>query len=126
MARVDKYIWVVRLFKTRSLAATQCKSNKVLLNYEPVKPAKEVKIGDIVSIKKNGALFSYKVLDLLDKRVGAKLVADFMVDVTPKEEIEKYKIFQASQKTYRVHGQGKPTTKERRHLEKFLKGGGEE
>ncbi len=120
MARVDKFIWAVRLFKTRSLAANQCKTNKILVNGEAVKPSRVVKIGEIVSVKKNGAVFSYKVLDLLEKRVGAKLVADYIVDVTSAEEIEKYKLFIASQQSYRNNGMGKPTTKERRHLEKFL------
>ncbi len=120
MARVDKFIWAVRLFKTRSLATNQCKTNKILVNGEAVKPSRAVKIGEIVSVKKNGAVFSYKVLDLLEKRVGAKLVADYIVDVTSAEEIEKYKLFIASQQSYRNNGMGKPTTKERRHLEKFL------
>lgn len=123
MARVDKFIWAVRLFKTRSLAANQCKTNKVLINDEPVKASKEVKIGDVVSVKKNGAIFSYKVLDLLEKRVGAKLVADYIIDITPPEELEKFKLFQASQSAYRNNGMGKPTTKDRRALEKFLKSG---
>lgn len=121
MARVDKFIWAVRLFKTRSLAANQCKANKVLVNDEVVKPSRTVKIGDTVSIKKNGAIFSFKVLDLLEKRVGAKLVADYIRDITSDAEIEKYKLFQAAQKSYRHNGMGKPTTKERRSLEKFLK-----
>lgn len=123
MARVDKFTWAVRLFKTRSMAANHCKTNKVLVNNEVVKPSKEVKIGDTVSIRKNGALFSYKVLDLLEKRVGAKLVPDYIVDITPTEEIEKYKLFQASQSAYRNNGMGKPTTKDRRALEKFLRQG---
>lgn len=122
MARIDKFIWAVRLFKTRSLATSQCKTNKILLNNEAVKPSKEVKMGDTVSIKKGGAIFSYKVLDLLEKRVGAKLVADYIRDVTPIEEVEKYKMFQASQQVYRQNGLGKPTTKDRRSLEKFLRG----
>ncbi len=122
MARVDKFIWAVRLFKTRSLAANQCKTNKILVNNEAVKPSRVVKMGDTVSVKKNGAVFSYKVLDLLEKRVGAKLVADYIRDITPIEEIEKYKLFQASQRLYRDNGLGKPTTKDRRNLERFLKG----
>lgn len=123
MARIDKFVWAVRLFKTRSLAANQCKTNKILVNDEPVKASKEVKVGDIVSVKKSGAVFSYKVLELLEKRVGAKLVEQYIRDITPTEEIEKYKLFQASQKSYRHNGMGKPTTKERRHLEKFLRQG---
>tara|TARA_B110000046_G_C13020723_1_gene411011 strand:- start:2187 stop:2558 length:372 start_codon:yes stop_codon:yes gene_type:complete len=121
MARVDKFIWAVRLFKTRSLAANQCKTNKILVNGEAVKSSRAVKVGEVVSVKKYGALFSYKVLALLEKRVGAKLVADYIVEVTPAEEIEKYKLFMAAQQSYRNNGMGKPTTKERRHLERFLK-----
>jgi len=122
MARIDKFIWSVRLFKTRSLATAQCKANKVLVNNEPVKPSRDVKIGDRIALKKNGATFTYKVLDLLDNRVGAKLVADYVLDTTPIEEVEKYKLYQASQSSYRENGMGKPTTKERRTLEKFIRG----
>lgn len=121
MARIDKFVWAVRLFKTRSLATAQCKTNKVLINDEPIKPSKEVKMGDTISIKKSGAVFSYKVLDLLENRVGAKLVENYIKDVTPAEEVEKYKLFQASQQVYRQNGLGKPTTKDRRSLEKFLR-----
>lgn len=122
MARIDKFIWSVRLFKTRSLATAQCKANKVLVNNEPVKPSRDVKIGDRIALKKNGATFTYKVLALLDNRVGAKLVADYVLDTTPIEEVEKYKLYQASQSNYRENGMGKPTTKERRLLEKFIRG----
>ena len=122
MARVDKFIWAVRLFKTRSLATAQCKTNKVLVNNETVKPSRDVKIGDTITLKKNGAIFTYKVLALLDNRVGAKLVADYVLDTTPIEEVEKFKLYQASQANYRDNGMGKPTTKERRTLEKFIRG----
>ncbi len=122
MARIDKFCWAVRLFKTRSMATNQCKTNKVLINDEAVKPSKDVKIGDTVSIKKSGAVFSYKVIDELEKRVGAKLVNDYIKDVTPESEIEKYKLFQASQQVYRQNGLGKPTTKDRRKLSRFLRG----
>jgi len=121
MARIDKFIWAVRLFKTRSMASNQCKTNKVLVNNEPIKPAKEVKIGDRVSIKRQGAIFSYEVVDLLEKRVGAKLVENYIRDITPIEEIEKHKVYQAAQSSYRNNGMGKPTTKERRALEEFLR-----
>ena len=121
MARIDKFIWAVRLFKTRSMASNQCKTKKVLVNNEPIKPAKEVKIGDRVSIKRQGAIFSYEVVDLLEKRVGAKLVENYIRDITPIEEIEKYKVYQAAQSSYRNNGMGKPTTKERRALEEFLR-----
>ncbi|WP_035842475.1 RNA-binding S4 domain-containing protein [Crocinitomix catalasitica] len=123
MARIDKFIWAVRLFKTRSLAANQCKTNKILVNDEAVKSSKTVKVGDIVTVRKSGAAFKYKVIELLEKRVGAKLVENYIVDITAPEELEKYKLYMLSQSSYRDNGMGKPTTKERRRLEQFLKRG---
>ena len=120
MARIDKYLWAVRLFKTRSLAANMVKTGKVIINGEPVKPSKEMKVGDVFSIKKNTALFTYEVVDVLDKRVGAKLVENYLRDITPVEEIEKYKEYQLAQRTYREMGYGKPTKKDRRNIKKFL------
>ncbi len=120
MARIDKYLWAVRLFKTRSLASNMVKSNKILVNGEEVKASKEIKVGDIISVKKNTAIFSYKVNDLLEKRVGAKLVSDYLIDITSGEEIEKFKTYQLAQKTYRQNGLGKPTKKDRRTLKGFL------
>ena len=101
------------------MASNWCKSNKVLVNDALVKPSYVVKIDDEITIKKNTALFRYKVLDLLDKRVGAKLVENYLRDITPQEEIEKYKLYQESQRQYRQNGLGRPTTKERRALNKF-------
>ena len=120
MARIDKYLWAVRLFKTRSLAANMVKNGKVMIDDEPIKPSRDVKIGDKISIKKNTALFSYEVIDLLEKRVGAKLVEDYIRDITPQEEIDKYKEYQLAQKQYRELGFGKPTKKDRRSIKKFL------
>lgn len=123
MARIDKYLWAVRLFKTRSLAANQIKNKKVFLNDEPVKTAKEVKIGDRIGIKKNTALFEYEVVDLLEKRVGAKLVPDYLRDITRQEEKDRYQEYLNAQKEYRANGLGRPTTKERRALKKLWKKG---
>lgn len=91
MARVDKFVWAVRLFKTRTLAANQCKANKVLVNGESVKSSKEVKINDIVGIKQHGCVFSYKVIELLEKRVGAKLVQNYILDITPLQKSRNIK-----------------------------------
>lgn len=118
--RVDKFVWFVRLAKTRSVAAEEVSKGRVKLNGESVKPAKEVKVGDVVSIHRNTAVFSYKVLQLLDRRVGAKLVADYIADITPLEEVEKYKAYQLAQSAYRVHGTGKPSKKDRREIDDFL------
>lgn len=119
--RIDKFLWCVRLSKTRSKATELVKKSKVKLNDEVVKPAREVNIGDTVSIIKHTATFSYKVKDLLKNRVGAKLVDDYLVDITPQAEIDNYKTYQAAQASYRNHGTGKPSKKERRALESFKK-----
>ena len=122
MSRIDKYVWSVRLAKTRSMATNWVKSNKILVNGTEIKPSYNVKIGDEITIKKNAAKFSYQVLELLEKRVGAKLVEQYIRDITPIEEIEKYKTYQEAQKQYRQSGYGKPTTKERRAINKFWRG----
>ncbi len=119
MARIDKFIWSVRLFKTRSIAADAVKKNRVLVNDEEVKTSKNVKVNDIVTIKKSGIKFNYKVLALNEKRVGAKLVEQFIVNVTPLEEIEKYKEIQSNQAFYREQGGGRPTKKNRRDIDDF-------
>ena len=117
--RWDKFIWSVRLAKTRSIATELLAKGKIKINGETVKPAKEVKIGDIINVHKNSAVFSFKVLNFLDKRVGAALAVEFIKDVTPIEEIEKYKNYQATQRIYR-ETDGKPTKKDRRALDEFL------
>jgi ribosome-associated heat shock protein Hsp15 len=118
--RIDKYVWCVRLAKTRSQASEQVSKGKIKLNKSNTKSAKEVKIGDILSISKNSAVFEYKILALLEHRVGAKLVADYLIDVTLPEEIEKFKLYNQAQSQYRDNGSGKPTTKDRRDLESFF------
>tara|TARA_B100000809_G_C15051530_1_gene499090 strand:- start:566 stop:937 length:372 start_codon:yes stop_codon:yes gene_type:complete len=118
-ARLDKFVWAVRLFKTRTLASNECKKNHVLINDEASKPSKTVKVNDIITIKKSGVHFKYKVLAELEKRVGAKLVVDYMKEVTTLEEIEKYKTIQMAQKVYRQNGMGRPTKKDRRDIDEF-------
>ena len=119
MARLDKFVWAVRLFKTRTLASDQCKKNHVLINDEASKPSKNVKPNDVITIKKSGVHFRYKVLSELEKRVGAKLVADYIKEVTTIEELEKYKTIQMAQKVYRQNGLGRPTKKDRRDINDF-------
>lgn len=119
-SRIDKFVWCVRLSKTRSIATDLVSKNKVKLNGEEVKPSKEVKPGDIITIHKNTAVFSYKVIQLLANRVGAKLVADYVEDITDPIEVEKYKAYQASQSVYRELGTGKPSKKDRRDISDFL------
>jgi ribosome-associated heat shock protein Hsp15 len=118
--RIDKFIWFTRLCKTRSIATELVKKGKVKLNGEGVKPSREVKEGDVVGIVKHTSTFTYKVKSLLKNRVGAKLVEDHIIDITPLEEVEKFKAYLAAQSAYRGHGTGKPTKKERRVLDSFL------
>lgn len=117
--RWDKFIWCVRLAKTRSIAAELLAKGRIKINGEQVKPSREVKINDEIHVHRNTAVFSYKVLDFTDKRVGAALVSSYILDVTSPEEIEKLKSYQASQRVYR-QTDGKPTKKDRRELDEFL------
>lgn len=118
--RLDKFIWSVRLSKTRSIATELISKGKIKINGTDVKPSKEVKVNDVINISKNSALFSYKVKALIDKRIGPKLVVDFIEDITPLEEVEKFKLYNESQSVYRQYGTGKPTKKDRRSLDDFL------
>ena len=118
--RIDKYIWCVRLAKTRSQAAELVSKGKIKLNKTAVKSSKEVKVGDILSYSKNSAVFQYKILALLEKRIGAQLVGNYLKDITPVEEVEKSKLYLQAQAQYRDNGTGKPTSKDRRNLESFF------
>lgn len=118
--RLDKFVWSVRLAKTRSQAADAITKNKVKLNGEVAKPSKEVKLGDEIQVIKHTATFTFRVIQLLEKRVGAKLVADYIIDITDPLEVEKLKTYQLSQSIYRDYGTGKPTKKDRRSLDDFL------
>lgn len=118
--RLDKYIWSVRLSKTRSQATDAISKGKVRLNNKPAKPAKEVQLGDEIQIIKHTATYTFRVIKLLERRVGAKLVPDHIIDITPEEELEKYKLYQENQKVYRELGSGKPSKKQRRDIDDFL------
>jgi ribosome-associated heat shock protein Hsp15 len=118
--RIDKWLWAVRLFKTRTLAADACKKGKVIIQNIQVKPSRNVKVGDIVSIKRNPILFSFKVLALSENRMNAKLVADFMLNVTTPDQLELIELAKLAGQTGRDRGTGRPTKKERRELDDFI------
>ncbi|MDG1331302.1 MAG: S4 domain-containing protein [Crocinitomicaceae bacterium] len=118
--RVDKFAWSVRLAKTRSQSAEAVSKGKIRLNNQHVKPARDVKMGDTIQVIRHTATFSFKVIQLLNRRVGAKLVPDYIIDITTDEEREKLKMYQAAQNVYREHGTGKPSKKDRRDLDTFL------
>jgi ribosome-associated heat shock protein Hsp15 len=117
--RFDKYVWCVRLAKTRSQASELISKGKIRLNGQEVKSSKEVKLNDIIGVQKHSATFEYKVLLLLDKRLGAALIPNYIEDFTKEEEILKFKQYQLTQKAYR-ETDGKPTKKDRRELDKFM------
>ncbi len=110
----------MRLAKTRSISTEWVKKGKIRINDEQIKPSRDVKQGDVIQVSKNTAQFSYKVLNLVERRVGAPLVKDLIVDITPIEELEKYKLYITAQSTYRQFGEGKPHKKDRRSLDDFL------
>jgi ribosome-associated heat shock protein Hsp15 len=118
--RFDKFVWSVRLTKTRSIATELISKGKIRINGLDVKPSKDVKVSEVIHVLKNSAVFTYKIKALIDKRVGPKLVIDYLEDITPLEEIEKFKLYVDSQSVYRKNGTGKPTKKDRRSLDDFL------
>jgi ribosome-associated heat shock protein Hsp15 len=118
--RLDKFIWSVRITKTRALASEALLKGRIKINGNSTKPSKEVRVGDTIAVNRNAAVFSYEVINLTDKRVGPKLVAEFILDITPQEEIEKLKMYQLAQSNYRSYGTGKPSKKDRRDLTEFF------
>jgi ribosome-associated heat shock protein Hsp15 len=116
--RIDKWLWAVRLFKTRSLAAEACKSNKVKSAGEPLKPSRVVKYGDIITIREGALTRTIKVLDFPKNRLGAKLLPEYMQDLTPADEYEKMKLIR--QNTPVFDGKGRPTKKNRRELDDWM------
>jgi ribosome-associated heat shock protein Hsp15 len=117
--RIDKYLWCVRYFKTRSLATEACNKGHIKINNAVVKASKDVFIGDAVTIRKNQIYYSFEVIGIPTTRVGAKLVALYIIDTTPAEELERLELVKYSQDYYRGKGTGRPTKKDRRDLEEF-------
>ncbi len=118
--RIDKFLWCVRLFKTRSLATEQVKLGKVLSKNEELKPSKELKIGEEIQIKRGPVVFSYKVLAFPKARQGAKLVSAYLQETTNEEEKRKWLLLQEQLKLTRERGTGRPTKKDRREMDSFM------
>lgn len=116
---MDKWLWAVRIFKTRSIASEACKKGRVMVDNVAVKPSRNIRIGDVVQVKKPPVTFSFEVIDIAEKRMGAKLVPDFMRNVTPVEEYELLELNKLSGFVDRQRGSGRPTKKERRDLDQF-------
>jgi ribosome-associated heat shock protein Hsp15 len=118
--RLDKYLWAIRVFKTRSEAADACNGNKVRLNGVPAKPSKAVKPGDSIDVRKGSALFSYRVLQLTESRMGAALVEQYADNLTPESELEKLHAPRETIVLQRDRGTGRPTKKDRRQLDELM------
>lgn len=117
--RVDKYLWCVRYFKTRSIATTACKKGQVKINNTSIKPSRDVYPTDTISVRKNQITYIIEVLDLPESRLGAKLVGMYVLDKTPKENLEKLDLLKYSKDYYRKKGVGRPTKKDRRSIDEI-------
>jgi len=117
--RIDKWLWAVRLFKTRTLAATACRQGRVTIATQPVKPSREVKLNDLIVAKTGEITRTVKVLALIDHRVGAPLVAQFAEDLTPAAEYEKPRDRILPPLFQRPKGAGRPTKRDRRQIDKI-------
>ena len=118
--RVDKFLWCVRFFKTRSIATSACKQGKIKMNGSNIKPSKEVFPGDKIIVRKNQIDYELVVLDLPPNRVGAKLVNLYINDITPKEAFQKLELLKYSKDYYRKKGTGRPTKKDRRDIDDWI------
>ena len=119
-ARIDKWLWAVRIYKTRSIAAEACKKGHIMVRDKAVKPSFLVRVGDIVQVKKSPITYSFKVLQCAENRVGAKLVPELMENVTPAEQYEALVMSRISGFVDRARGTGRPTKKERRSMDTFI------
>ena len=117
--RIDKWLWCVRIYKTRQIASKACTSGKVKINNKKTKPSRLINQNDIISIQKGYVKYKYEALNLLDSRISAKLVNNFIKNVTPKKELIKLQISKNIKLIDREKGLGRPTKKERRKIDKY-------
>lgn len=118
--RIDKYLFAVRLYKTRSLASEECRKGKVTIGGMNVKPSRELKVGETIQLRRPPITRSYKVLALTENRMAAKLVPEFLIETTPASELEILEIQKNMSVYNRERGTGRPTKKERRDLDDFF------
>ncbi|MCD8301888.1 MAG: RNA-binding S4 domain-containing protein [Prevotellaceae bacterium] len=118
-ARIDKWLWAARIFKTRTSAADACKMGRVTIKGVQVKPSRNIKVGEIVDIRKPPVTYSFRVLQAIEKRVGAKLVPEVLENVTSPDQYELLEMSRISGFVGRARGTGRPTKKERRSLDEF-------
>jgi len=117
--RIDKFLWSVRIYKTRSIAAEECRKGKILINNVQVKPSRIILDEEIITVKKLPVVFTYRVIEPIETRVSAKLVGQFIEDLTAENEKAKINLKQAVGIVYRDKGTGRPTKKDRRVMDKL-------
>ncbi len=119
-ARIDKWLWAARIFKTRTIAADACKNGRVTVGGTTVKPSRMVKAGETVSVRKPPVTYSFRILKTIEQRVGAKLLPEIYDNVTPQDQYELLEMNRISGFVDRARGTGRPTKKERRAMDAFL------
>ena len=119
-ARIDKWLWAARIFKTRSIAADACKNGRVSIDGVGVKPSRPVKVGEIVDVRKPPVTYSFRILKTIEQRVGAKLLPEIYENVTSPDQYELLEMNRISGFVDRARGTGRPTKKDRRAMDAFL------
>ena len=120
LARLDKWLWAARIFKTRTIAADACKNGRVAVNGVNVKPSRMVKVEDVISVRKPPVTFSFRLLKPIEQRVGAKLLPEIYENVTPQDQYDLLEMTRISGFVDRARGTGRPTKKDRRQIDAFL------
>lgn len=123
--RIDKYLWAVRLYKTRSIASEECRKGRILIKDIQVKPSRNITKDEIITVRKPPVTYTFRILEPIENRVSAKLAGEFIEDLTPDSEKAKLEISHSGGTGLRERGAGRPTKKERRLIDKFQHGTGD-
>lgn len=118
-ARVDKWLWAARIFKTRTIASAACKKGQISMRGTQLKPSRTIKVGDVIEVRKPPITYSFKILQAIERRVGARLIPEILEDVTPPQQYELLEMSKISGFVNRAKGTGRPTKKDRRSLDEF-------
>ena len=118
--RVDKYLWAMRIYKTRSIATDACKCGRIKMNGVEVKPSRAFHVGDVFTVRKGPITYTYRILQLASNRLGAKMVPEYLQDITPREQLELLELARYAAQSGRDRGTGRPTKKDRRDIEQFF------
>lgn len=118
--RVDKYLFAMRIFKTRAIATEECKKGRVKLNGQELKPSRTLHVGDVFTVRKGPITYTYKVLQLSENRLGAKFVPEYIADFTTPDQLEILELARIAGASGRDRGTGRPTKKDRREIETFF------